>query len=69
MRHHTADTTDGMLSLGKDDMVSAIVVGCLVSNLMPCKKELKSLGFCLCIKAVVNKEKLYQFIFYNYSFT
>jgi len=26
MRHHTADTTDGMLSLGKDDMVSAIVV-------------------------------------------
>jgi len=26
MRHHTADMTDGMLSLGKDDMVSAIVV-------------------------------------------
>jgi hypothetical protein len=69
MRHHTADTTDGMLSLGKDDMVSTIVVGCVVSNLMPCKKELKSLGSCLCIKAAVNREKLYQCTFDNYSFT
>jgi hypothetical protein len=26
MRHHTADSTDGMLHLGKDDMVSTILV-------------------------------------------
>jgi hypothetical protein len=26
MRHHTADSTDGVLNLGKDDMVSTIVV-------------------------------------------
>jgi hypothetical protein len=29
MRQHTADTSDGMPSLGKDDMVSAVVVCCL----------------------------------------
>jgi len=29
MRHHTTDMSDGMPSLGKDDMVSAIVVCCL----------------------------------------
>lgn len=58
MRHHTADTTDGMLSLGKEDMVSAIVLWCLVSNLIPCKKELKSLGSCLCKNTTMNRENL-----------